>query len=158
MGGKFRKRFEDLMSAASFAEAGEFETARDLFHGDKKVLLVHTGRESNDKPFRYALNAAKRIGAALRVLSVSRDGATAGMIESYSERARQEAVDFAVEQAKGCIKEAIIGHTKDRRDIQFVVVESNAVLEADCDQEDRKLRGTLSRLHCPLVMVSELNT
>lgn len=158
MDGKFRKRFEDLMSAASFAEAGEFETAKDLFHGDKKVLLVHTGRESNDKPFRYALNTAKRIGASLQVLAVSRDGRTAGMLDSYSELAREEAVDFTVERSKGCIKEAIIGHTKGRRDIQFVVVESNAVLEADCDQEDRKLRGTLSRLHCPLVMVSELNT
>lgn len=154
-GKKLGKKFEDFMSAASFAEAGEFETAREMLAGRKKILLVLTGHEADTKSFNYALNTAQRTDAALEVLVTSNSESTKRLLEECTDAAREASVGLEVTRKTGCIKEAILSHTKRRRDILCVVVESTSALEVDCSKEDRRLEGVWKKLGCPLVLVTE---
>jgi hypothetical protein len=151
-----RKKFEDIMSAASSAKEGEGEAARQMRRGKEKALLVITGRESDRKAFQYALSICKRIGADLELLDVSASGGANPILEEFRKEAREQTVSLGVVKKEGCIREAVISHTNRRRDIQFVVAESMNVLDIDCAQEERKLRSVWKRLACPLVLVSEV--
>lgn len=153
--GKIGKKFEDMMSAAAFAEAGEFETARELARGRKKVLLVVTGGERDTKSLKYALNTAKRTDAALEVLMASQSAEARRLLDDCVREAQGEGVDVMVAKKDGCIKEAIIDHTRKRRDLLCVVVESTGALNLKCSPEQRRLEGVWKKLGCPLVLVSE---
>ena len=147
------KKLEELFSAASFAEAGEFDTARDMLRGDRKVLLVLTGRETDIKSLKYALNIAARTQADLEVLA-----ATNGTVKTLSickKEARQKGVTIKVARKGGCIKEAVIRYAKDRRDLVCVVIESTEALDTDCSNEQQRLTGVWEKLGCPLALVSE---
>lgn len=67
-----KEKFEQAMSAAAFAEAGEFETARQLAgrnkNAHKKVLVVLEGDELNQRILKYALDLCKRLGGRLEIL------------------------------------------------------------------------------------------
>ncbi|MEW6408681.1 MAG: universal stress protein [Nitrospirota bacterium] len=149
---KLMKNFEDIMSATAFAEAGEFETARDILKGRKKILLTLTGRGSDRKSFRYALNICKRIDAGLEILYVTKGSEILGLLEHFQDELKKEKIPYEIIQGSGCIKEAIINHTEKRRDVQFVVIESSDILNIDC-KEDRVLSRAWEGLKCPLVIV-----
>lgn len=140
------------MSASAFAEAGEFDIAREILRKEN-VLLVLTGDESDKRSFRYALNISKRIGAGLEVLYVSTKDDD--ILRVFGDEAKKEGIDFKVTKRKeGCIKKEIIDYTEKRRDLQFVIVESSNTLDIDCE-EGKKLSDSWSRIKCPLVVVSE---
>lgn len=150
---KLMKKFEDIMSAATFAEAGEFETARELVKGRQKVLLTLTERETDTKSFRYALNICKRIGAGLEILYVTRNSKMIDLLDQFRSELKEEEIPFEIIQGSGCIKEAIVNYAEKKKDIQFVVIESSGTLELDCKKEDRVLSKAWARLKCPLVVV-----
>ena len=66
-----KKKVEDLMSAISFAEEGEFDTAREMLKEERRVLLAIKENHLDKKTFRYAINTCKRVGADLDILYVS---------------------------------------------------------------------------------------
>jgi hypothetical protein len=154
-GKKLGRKFEDIMSAASFAEAGEFETARGMLEGRKKILLVLTGSEAEGKSLKYAINTALRTDAGLEVLVTANGPNTNTILAECAERARRASIGLTVEHRLGCMKEAIVGHTKKRGDILCVVVECSGALSTDCPRDDRKFEGVWKHLGCPLVLVSE---
>ena len=143
-----------MFSAASFAEAGEFDTARDMLDGGRKVLLVLTGRETDVKSLKYAFSIAARTQAGLEVL-VAADGGTAEVLRLCKEEARNQGVTLKVTKKSGCIKEAVIKYARNRRDLICVVVESTEALNADCTTEQKRLTGVWEKLGCPLALVSE---
>ncbi|RJQ51361.1 MAG: hypothetical protein C4526_10270 [Nitrospiraceae bacterium] len=149
------KELDDTFAAAAFAEAGEFETAKQILKGRKKVLLTLTGRESDLKSFRYALNICKRIDAELEILHVSRSIGTLKLLKQFQDEPGAEKTGFRIIEGIGCLKEAIIGHTEKSPDIQFVVVESSEALNMDCTKNERVLSKAWKNLKCPLVLVSE---
>jgi hypothetical protein len=153
---RFRKKMEDLLSAATFAEAGEFETARELARGSKKVLLVLTGNNTDSKSFTYAMSVARRIEAGLEILYFSNRKPGDDLLAYFRNLLEQNGIEFDLKRVSGCMKAKILEYTTKRSDIQFIVAESIEVLNDDCQQESRSLRGTLKRLSCPLVLVSEL--
>lgn len=148
------KRLEGMISAASFAEAGEFETAREMLDGSRQVLLVLTGRETELKSLKYAFSIAERTGAGLEVLAAE-GGSTAEMLSHSEEKARQLGVPLKVTRKSGCIKEAVIRYARGRRDLVCVVIESTDALNSDCSSEQKRLSGIWEKLGCPLALVSD---
>ena len=67
-----KEKFQKAMSAAAFAEVGEFETAREIAgknkNAHKKVLVVLEGDDLNKRLLRYAADLCKRLGGQLEIL------------------------------------------------------------------------------------------
>lgn len=154
--------FEEMMSAVTFAEAGEHETARQMQKGGS-VLLVLREAESGKglqaprkglQALKFALNISKRIGAGLEVLYVSARKEMTDILGSIEEMAGKEGVSLKVQRASGCVKREIVSYTEKRRDIKFVVIESSETLDIDCG-DDKRLSQGWDNLKCPLVVVSE---
>lgn len=144
-----------MLSAASFAESGEFDTAQEMLEGSKKVLLVLTGRETDTKSLTYALNIARRTDAGLELLTTSTNQAVAEIVALCEKEAGAAGMPLKVAKVKGCVKEALFSHMKKRRDIICVVIESTDALEIDCSRDHRSLDGIWDKLGCPLALVSE---
>ena len=148
----FTKRLEDYFAAAAFAEAGEFETAREMLKARQKVLLTLTEKGSNEKLFKYAVNICKRIDAGLEILSVASADI---LLNQFIERLKHEGIEYHVTKREGSIKDAIIELTKRMREINFVVIDSSAFegLDAEYNRSDKGLAKVLKGLKCPLVVV-----
>lgn len=146
------EEFENLMSAATFAEVGEYAMAMQMSKGGN-VLLVLRDVESEKKSLKFAINIAKRIGAGLEVLYVCAQNGITELLKSIEQVAEKEGIVFKMQRASGCIKEEIFNYTKKRADIKFVVIESTDMLNLDCDQE-KWLKRNWKDLKCPLVVVS----
>lgn len=144
-----------MFSAVPFAESGEFEAARDIAAGSKKVLLVLTGRETDTKSLKCALNIAIRNDAGLEVLANSNSDETRNVLELAEKEARRESVGLKVTWRDGCVRESLFAYTKNRRDLLCVVIESTDALNIDCSREEKKLEGIWEKLGCPLALVSE---
>jgi hypothetical protein len=151
---KWLKQFEDDMASAVFAEAGEFETARQIMKKDRKILLAVTDEKRDVNAFKYALNMCKRIGAALEILFSF--GPDREDFESFISELKNEGIEHTLVEVKRCLKEEILNYTEKRRDILFVVVESSDGLDINCEDDRKKISTLWQHLKCPLVVVSDL--
>jgi len=150
---RLNKAFEDTMAASAFAEAGEFETARQITKGNRKVLLGIRKDSMSRKSLLYALNACKRIGNGLDILYISPDGVETEELREFMEKLDAEGINFTLIKKSGCLKKEILGYVKEKKNIDFVVIESSEDLEADC--REGLLREVWHGLGCPLVVVME---
>lgn len=146
-------RFEELMSAASFAEEGEFDAARKVLTAGHRILLVLTGSETDKRAASYALSISERIGAGIEILYISQVEREDSFLERYLGELKAKGIEHRVTKGKGAIKEEIIEFTDRMSDIQFVVIDSQ-----DLGIESEKGEGPLLHgwegLECPLVLVS----
>lgn len=149
------KKLEEMLSAASFAETGEFEAARELLSGKKNVLLILTGRETDTKSLSYALNIAQRTDASLELLTTSTSQTVAEIVALCEKEAGELGLSLKIAKVKGCVKEALFEHMKKRHDIICVVIESTEALKIDCSRDEKSLDGIWEKLGCPLALVSE---
>jgi hypothetical protein len=148
---KLIKQFENIMTAAAFAEAGEFDTARKIVKEEKRVLLAIREGEIERKALTYALNTCKRIRADMDILYLSTTDAGENLLlkEFFSELQR-EGITYRLIQRNGRLREEIKKYTDLERSIHFVVVESLAV---DRWSKEERLSKILEKMECPLVVV-----
>ena len=150
------KKFDDAMAAAAYAEAGEFETARETLKERRTILLALTGKNEDEKAFRFAMNACQRIRADLEILySGPKKKVMPGRIRS---QLHSEGIAYSFIKVDGCVREAVQKHTRRRSDIIFVVVESSDTLNMECKKSQKIISKSWKDLKCPLVVVSELAT
>ncbi len=151
------KKIEAIMSAITFAEEGEFETAKTLMNTRKRGLLAMRNGVIDLKTCTYALNTCKRIGIGLDLLVVGETEREAlhPSITPFLARLKDDSISFSLERTAGCIKQAILHHTESENDIVFVVIESQGTLEQNCETRDRRLSKLWQQLKCPLVVVAE---
>ena len=149
------KQFEKIMSAAAFAEAGEFETARKMLDERKKVLLVLTGRETDMKAARYAVNTSKRIGAGIEILYLAQDSEEKSFLEEYLKELKAKGIAYQVTQCERSLKEEITRFIEKEKDIEFVVIDSEEV-GARTAKDQKAALHEWERLRCPVVLVSDL--
>ncbi len=145
--------FEDMMSAAAFAEGGDFETARKVLAARHKILLVLTGVANDTKAASYALNISERIEAGIEILYINRGKNTNPFLEHYLEELKAKGIEYRVTKGDGVIKDEIIRFTDNMSDIQFVVVDSQD-LGIECEKGEGPLLHGWEGLECPLVLVS----
>ena len=156
---EFRKKIDDLLSAVTFAEAGEFEAARTIMSEGRKVLLALKEGQIDAKTLKYALNTAKRIGAHLDILYVTAAGRSAVNVDSllrhFESELMTEGIRYRMVQKTGCLKQQIIDYTNNEQEILFVVIESPNSLDLDCNKKDKTLSELWQKLKCPLVVVMD---
>jgi len=150
-----KKKIEDLMSAITFAEEGEFASAREMLKERRRVLLAVKENHFDKKTFRYAINTCKRVGADLDILYVSSTGKVSPVLQQCMEELKSEGIDFRVVQKNGCLKQQIIEYTNNKKEILFAVTESFENLDLDCKGKGKRLSEAWQRLGCPLVVVAE---
>lgn len=83
---KLNKAFDDTMAASAFAEAGEFETARQIAKGNRRILLGIRKDGISSKTLLYALNACKRIGNGLDILYIFPDGVETEELREFMDK------------------------------------------------------------------------
>lgn len=150
-----KKKVEDLMSAISFAEEGEFDTAREMLKEERRVLLAIKETHLDRKTFRYAINTCKRVGADLDILYVSSADKVSPVLDQCLEDLKNEGINFRVVQKDGCLKQQIIDYTNKKKEILFAITESFENLDLDCRGKGKKLSAAWQRLRCPLVVVAD---
>ncbi len=147
------KQFEDIMVASAFAEADDAETARQILQGKRRVLLGLRKENISEKTLLYAINACKRIGIGLDILYLSNDEIIPEEIKRFIARLNSEGISYRLIKKRGCLKKEILDYVKQKKNIDFVVINSSEDLDKDCRE------GTLSEdwheLKCPLVVVMD---
>ncbi|MBI5631857.1 MAG: hypothetical protein HZA15_00015 [Nitrospirae bacterium] len=149
------EQFDDLMSAATFAQAGEHEEALKLMRGRDIVLLAVSDVYFDTSVFSYALNICKRTGAGLAILYLTRTELHKHDIQEFMARASREGIACSVSKTDGCMKQAILDFTKKNKSIMFVVVGTTPELDIECKSGEKSLSDAWKRLRCPLVLVSK---
>jgi hypothetical protein len=145
------KKFDDIMTAASFAEEGEFETARKVVKEGKRVLLAVREGEVERKALTYALNTCKRIGADMDVLYLSSGNSDEGpILKQFFSELEKEGIGYRLIRGIGRLREEIRNYTDSEISVNFVVVESLAV---DRWSKEEELSEILKKMKCPLVVV-----
>lgn len=151
-----QKKIETLMSAITFAEEGEFETAKAMMKTRKRVLLALRNNRIDRKTCTYAMNTCTRIGIDLDILLVGNDTEEplASTLHPFLEQLKAASISYKLSQKTGCLKQAILDHIDEGDNILFVVIESQGSLDSNC-AKDRHLTDTWQKLQCPLVVVAE---
>lgn len=154
---ELRKKIDAIMAAITFAEEGEFETARTLLKPRQRVLLALQNGRLDRKACTYALNTCKRLGCGLDILIVGDDEqeGLSPALQPFLGQLEVEAIAFALARETGCLKRAILRYTEADNDILFVVIESEDALERNCEMKDKRLTESWQKLKCPLVVVAE---
>lgn len=148
-------RFDDLMSAISFAEAGEHEKARELLKGRDTILLATSERAIDRSVMKYALNLSRRIETAIDILYLTKSGERHVLLDAFMSEAAKSGVACTLVRRDGCMKKAILDYTEKRREILFVVIGSTPELDMECKTGEKSLSEAWKRLKCPLVVVSK---
>lgn len=148
---RISKRFEDMMAASAFAEVGEFEIAKQILRENRRVLLALRKEHISEKTLLYALNACKRIGKGLDILFISHDEFIPGELEDFINRLNSEGINYTLIRKEGCLKKEIIDYVKEKKTIDFVVIESSEDLDRDC--KEGSFNDAWYGLKCPLVVV-----
>lgn len=149
---KWVRKLEQIMAASAFAEAGEFESARETIKEQRRILLALRGEESDTNAFKYALNTCRRIDAELEVLYVSK--IEKGLMSQFKSELQKEGIEYSFIRKNGSLEEEIQNYTGMKRDILFVVVEVSEGVDIHCRKSEHIIADAWRNLKCPLVVVS----
>ncbi len=153
------KKIEDLLSAISFAEAGEFDTAREILKESRRVLLALRSGQIDQKILKYALNTCRRVVANLDILFVSPPSVTEKIdptLNEFMSELGKEGINCRLLRKGGCLEKEIKEYTDSHEEIIFVVIKSSDALDVDRSR-GRKLSEAWHNLNlkCPLVVVMD---
>lgn len=158
------KIFEDTMTAAAFAGAGEQVAANQYLASAKtarkKVLLGTNALEIPPKVFSHAVEVCKRLGARLEILHVLPGSTELGKPAGHSaklarlkERFKTFGIPYEFVLDAKELEEEIIRYAAGRRDIMLIVLGiSSPAGRRGKKQSDSHL---LTRFQCPVVLLKE---
>jgi hypothetical protein len=153
---RFAKRFEDMIAASAFAEAGDSKTAQEILKEGRRVLLAIKEGHLDKKILKYALNTCKRVAANLDILYISSTNEMAPMLKEFLTEFEKEGIDYGLIRKKGCLEKEIKEYTDSHDEIVFAIIESlDSLLDDDNKVKNKVLSELLWNLKCPLVVVTE---
>lgn len=144
------KHLENTLSAAAFAEEGEYETARQLIKTDQRVLLVLTGTNGDAKSLKYAENFCDRMKSKLEVICST---AMREFVEVSLRSISAKGIEYSLSETDGCLKQAMVDITLANQDIRYVVVNSYSDLQEGCSGDLDVQTDYRDMVGCPLVVV-----
>jgi hypothetical protein len=159
------KKLEEAMTAATFAEAGEFETARQFLQTNKnarkRVLLGTDKPEIAPRTISYALHLCQRLGGGLEIFhmlnipeneTASDLGQEKEPLAALNQALQEKGVVYQPVSGLDCLADEVLRHAGSRRDILCVVFDA---LEPDgpkCRKAKENMIAKFQALHCPVVM------
>ncbi len=153
------KSFEEAMASAAFAEAGEFEMARQLMtrsgKSRKKVLLGTSEENIDPRVVGHALKLCQRVEAGLEILHVTGSrgrGRRAPKSSAPPSLLQKMGIVYSPVKGDAPLEQELVEQVSRRRDILCVVVDAG---DEAGPAERRKLTEIFRRLHCPLVLYGE---
>lgn len=152
---KLSEKLEKLFSAVTFAEVGEFDTAREMLVEKKRVLLALRGLKVDKHTLTYAMNMCKRIDANLDILYGTQSGPIDPTVERFMSELQANDIKYSLIRKSGAMKQEILNFTNSNRDVLFVIIESIEDLEGDSVVKSKPTRKSWINLNCPLVVVKE---
>jgi len=158
-----KEKFQRAMSAAAFAEVGEFETARQIAgknkNAHKKVLVVLEGDELNKRILKYALELCKRLGGQLEILH--KQGPKKIKISettAWKEFTKKgEEIACASLESGESLDEKLIEYGRTRRDILCVVLRIELMEKKPVKKMEEKAWSPdwiMQNLNCPVMVYS----
>jgi len=153
---KWLGKLEAAMAASAFAEAGEFETARETLHEGRKILLALKGAESDRNAFRYALNMCNRMDAKLEILHIT--PIPSDLLREFKSELRKENIEYLFIKKNGSLEEEIRNYSGMKENVLFVVVEVSEGVDIHSKRSEKIISNAWKNLKCPLVVVSQGNT
>jgi hypothetical protein len=157
----FLKQFEEVMASAAFAEAGEFDTARQMLSRDKtsnkKVLLATDTEVIHAGVIRHALNLCKRMGGRLEILHLLAKSAAGENAEIQREEMVGKLSEYATSYTQKAIKKSfeneVVSFTENRGDLLCVVLDTTQCRKTGNNNICRKyLAGLVAKITCPVVI------
>lgn len=145
-----RNRLEDLFTAVTFAEAGEFATARELAEPKRNVLLALDGQHVEPRALNCASNLCERVDASLDVLLLLPAEGPPAPAESALDVLKAKGIPYRIIRRQGSLGAEVLRHVREHRNVLFVVIDSLTSWGA----KDRAARPW-ERLACPLVIANE---
>ena len=156
-----KKRIEEAMTAVTFAEEGEFETARQMLKNRKtahKRVLLGTDAEDIDRQFiQYALQLCNRLGGGLEIVHLVDQGAEAAgknnELRKLKESLEKKNIVYQAISGGGSLEEEVERYSRGRRDILCVVLESSKIGEREkAGAAGKRENRFLKNLSCPVVL------
>lgn len=161
------EKLEQSMTAATFAEAGEFETARQFLKPNKnaykRVLLGTDRTEINPKALQYALQLCQRIGGNLEIFhvihaaeeSVAEAGQKNRLVESVQDSLREKGIVYQLVMGEDCLAAEVLKYTANRRNLLCVVFDAIEAGNSTCQKARETMLAKFHTLHCPVVVYAE---
>ena len=159
------KKLEEAMTAATFAEAGEFETARQFLktnkNAHKRVLLGTDKPEIAPRTISYALDLCQRLGGGLEIFHMlhrPENETDSGRdqeeepLASLNTALREKGVVYQPVSRLGCLADEVLRHAGSRRDILCVVFDALEPESTSCRKAKENMIAKFQALHCPVLM------
>lgn len=141
-----RKRLEAHLSAAAFAEAGEFDTAREILDAGRTVVLGLQEERLEPGVLSCALNLCQRVNAGLDILLVTPHPEQPPRLQPFLEEVDRAHIGYRLIRKAGALGAEIVRHVREQRNVAFVVIDSLESWGA------AKSTAPWLQLTCPLVV------
>jgi len=160
---KGKEKFQQAMSAAAFAEAGEFETARQIAgknkNAHKKVLVVMEDEDLTIRLLNYAQDLCKRLGGQLEILYKQGPGSKEiTESEAWQDFLKKgEAVVCNSLAANESLDDRLIEYGRKRRDILCVVLRIDLMDKKPVKKMEENAWSPdwiMQKLNCPVMVYS----
>lgn len=151
------------MSAAAFAEAGEFDTARQIAakskNAHKKVLVVLEGDDLGIRILNYASDLCKRLGGQLEILHRQGPGRVdITETQIWREFTKMEGYVSCTSLDTGeSLDDKLMEYGKIRRDILCVVLRIDLMEKKPGKNKEEKVWSPdwiMEKLNCPVMVYS----
>jgi hypothetical protein len=158
-----KEKFQNVMSAAAFAEAGEFDTARQIAgknkNAHKKVLVVLEGDDLSLRILNYASDLCKRLGGQLEILHKPGAGQVdITKAEVWQEYTRTEGpVACTTLNYAESLDDKLTEYGKTRRDILCVVLRIHLMEKEPAKKSEENAWSPdwiMEILNCPVMVYS----
>jgi hypothetical protein len=157
-----KEKFQQAMSAAAFAEAGEFETARQIAknkNSHKKVLVVLENEDLNRRILNYAQDLCERLGGQLEILHKQGPDRLAvcqsAVWQDFTKKAGPVVCTSLTPDES--LDEMLIEYGKTRRDILCVVLRIDLMDKKPVKKKAERAWSPdwiMQKLNCPVMVYS----